>query len=127
MRETRHLFGYVHFMSPYHSPSNTEFKYYQYIDKNRRSRKKSVDLEKHTFYGQLRCVLVIKPPEAKDILLAVVQSIKVDRMPGASNITYYKETGPLYVVDLNTIEGVVGRIRDRGRWAIVDRAPKSHT
>ena len=128
MRETRLLFGYVRFASPYHSPSNTKFEYYQYIDKNRRYRKKKVELEKRTFYGQLRFVLVIKEPqEAKDILIAVVRSIEVDRMPGSSNITYYKDTGPLYTVDLNTIEGVVGRIWDHKCWAIVNRVPELHT
>jgi len=127
-KEMRHLSGYVHFASSYHLPSNAEFKYYQYIDKNRRFRNKRVELEMHTYYGQLRRVLVIKEPqEAKDILLAVVQSIKVDETPGSSNITFYKEMGPSYVVDLNTVECLVGRIRDRERWAIVDRAPKSHT
>ncbi|KAF8345262.1 hypothetical protein F5887DRAFT_1061833 [Amanita rubescens] len=103
-------------------------RYYQYIDKNRRFRNKRVELEERTYYGQLRRVLVIKKPqEAKDILLAVVQSIKVDETPGGCNITFYKEMGPSYVVDLNTVECVVGRIWDRERWAIVDRAPKSHT
>jgi hypothetical protein len=123
----RHLFGYVHFASPYHSSSNTKFKYYQSIDKNTRYRNKRVELETRSFYGQLLRVLVIKEPrEAKNILLAVVQSIKVDKTPGGGNTTFYKEMGPSYVVDLNTVEGVVGRIRDRGCWAIVDRAPKSH-
>jgi len=87
-----------------------------------------VDLEKDTFYGQLRRILVVEVPQAKPMLLAIVQSIKLDKRAGDGTITFFKEPlGPLYAVDLNTVEGVVGRIWDRERWAIVDRAPKSHT
>ena len=81
----------------------------------------------HTFYGQLLRVLVIEAPQAKTMLLAIVRSIKIDKRPGDGTMTFYKEMGPLYAVDLNTVECVVGRIWDRERWAIVNRAPKSHT
>jgi hypothetical protein len=42
-------------------------------------------------------------------------------------INYYKDLGPKEFVDLNQIKCVVGRIMDRGRWAIVDRnKPLAH-
>jgi hypothetical protein len=51
-------------------------------------------------------------------ILAVIQSV----IPTLeNNIYYYKELGVIEV-DLTTVECVVGRIWDQGRWAIVDRS-----
>lgn len=87
--------------------------------------------EKRTFYGQLLRVVVIDVPASPDlktnsaetVLFAIVRSINVEHCSG--NTTFYKETGPVYSIDLNTVECVVGRVHDRGLWAIVDRAPTS--
>jgi len=38
------------------------------------------------------------------------------------NIYYYKEFGVEEVVDLETVQCVVGRVKDKGEWAIVDRS-----
>jgi len=89
----------------------------------------TVQLEKRTFYGQLLSILVIKVQKSLEItetvLLATIQSIVVERTPPSCNITFYKGMGARCVVDLNAVECVVGRIKDCGRWAIVDRAPPS--
>ena len=37
-------------------------------------------------------------------------------------ISYYKDCGAEEVVDLNTVKCVIGRVKDRGEWAIVDRS-----
>ena len=39
------------------------------------------------------------------------------------NIVHYKEMGALTVVDLKTVECIVGRVHDCGEWAIIDREP----
>jgi len=52
------------------------------------------------------------------IILAVIQTAKVTLNNG---IHYYMELGADEVVDLTTVQSVVGRIWDRGRWAIIDR------
>ena len=104
--------------------------YYAFVDKNARFRKKTPVFERRTFYGQLLRVVVIDVPasphlntaQAKTVLHTLIQSIKPERCSG---ITFYKELGPIYSIDLNTVECVVGRVHDRGRWAIVDRAPIS--
>ena len=36
-------------------------------------------------------------------------------------IYYYEEFSVDEVVDLETIQCVVGRIKDRGKWALIDR------
>jgi len=53
------------------------------------------------------------------IILAVIQGVKTTIKHG---IHYYKELGVDEVVDLTTVQCVVGRIQDRGEWAIVDRS-----
>ena len=35
---------------------------------------------------------------------------------------FYQATGPIIFIDLNQIQCVIGRILDRGKWAIVDRS-----
>jgi hypothetical protein len=37
-------------------------------------------------------------------------------------INYYQQLGPVVVVDLTSVQCVVGRIRDCNKWAIVDRS-----
>jgi len=79
------------------------------------------------FFGQLKRLLVLELPAAPQLqlanltttILAVIQSV----IPTLeNNIYYYKELGVIEVVDLTTVECVVGRIWDQGRWAIVDRS-----
>ncbi len=53
------------------------------------------------------------------IILAVIQSVKQTL---ENNIYYYKEVGIIEAVDLTTVDCVVGRIWDQGRWAIVDQS-----
>jgi hypothetical protein len=53
------------------------------------------------------------------VILAVIREVKTTVKHG---IYYYKEFGVDEVVDLNTIQCVVGRVQDRGEWAIVDRS-----
>jgi hypothetical protein len=80
------------------------------------------------FFGQLLQILVIDVPAApqiginteEKIILAAIRPVKV--MERTSNgIVFYKDYGPVEVVDLNVIQCVVGRIWDREKWAIVDR------
>jgi len=51
------------------------------------------------------------------IILAVIQSVKQTL---ENNIYYYKEVGVIEAIDLTTVDCVVGRIWDQGRWAIID-------
>ena len=79
-----------------------------------------------TFFGQLKCILLLELPPVEQLglaepttaILALIQEVKATCKNG---IYYYKEFGPSEVIDLNTVQRVVGRIRDRGEWAIIDR------
>jgi len=59
--------------------------------------------------------------EAQSLVYAVIDEVKVldhtimyDR--------FYWDTGPIVFVDLNQVQCVIGRVLDRGKWAIVDRS-----
>ena len=53
------------------------------------------------------------------IILAVIRTVKATL---ENNIHYYTEFGSDEVVDLAMVQSVVGRIHDRGKWAIIDRS-----
>jgi hypothetical protein len=105
-------------------------------------RKKS-KFELRDFFGQLLRIFVVDVPDSlqatenseqmtrqgeededmspKQWVYAVIRSVKVIETDNFG-INYYEELGPIEVVDLSTIQCVVGRIRDRDRWAIIDRS-----
>ena len=57
--------------------------------------------------------------EPATLILAVIQQVKATLRDG---LYYYKDFGADEVVDLNTVQCVVGRVKDRGEWTIVDRS-----
>jgi hypothetical protein len=59
--------------------------------------------------------------EAQSLVYAVIDEVKV---LDHTNIygRFYQDTGPIVVVDLNQVQCVIGRVLDRGKWAIVDRS-----
>jgi len=80
-----------------------------------------------TFFGQLNRILLFELPSAPrlnldkptTVIVALIQAVKATLK---ENIYYYKEFGVEEVVDLETVQCVVGRVKDRGEWAIVDRS-----
>ena len=61
--------------------------------------------------------------QAATYLYSVIRRANICEQPNnLYKINYYQELGPVDVVDLNQVKCVVGRIRDRGKWAIVDRS-----
>ena len=83
--------------------------------------------EEGFFFGQLSRVLLLELPlapkldlaEPTTLILAVIQEVKAKLTDG---IYYYKNFGLDEVVDLETIQCVVERIQDRGKWALIDRS-----
>ena len=57
------------------------------------------------------------------LIYAAIRQAKISK-PSKDNfrIDYYEELGRLDIVDLNQVKCVVGRIRDRNKWAIIDRS-----
>ncbi|KAJ3004976.1 hypothetical protein NUW54_g4552 [Trametes sanguinea] len=102
------------------------------VDKNARYRNRPVILEKKTFYGQLRQILVLDlcpipsaaPPlvQPTTLVLGAVRQALIESHHSTLDIHYYKKMGALDLVDIATVQCVVGRIVDRGRTAIIDRS-----
>lgn len=56
------------------------------------------------------------------LLLAVIRSCTIEASDDRLDLHFYKQLGRTEVVDLTTIQCVVGRVHDRGRYAIIDRS-----
>ncbi len=102
------------------------------VDKNARYPNRPVINEERTFYGQLQRILAIdlKPiPTAvpsktapSTLVLGVIRTCTIEGDHSVLDIHFYKNLGRVEVVDLTTIQCVVGRVRDRGRFGIIDRS-----
>lgn len=105
--------------------------YEQLVDRNAHRSRLPIHFAKETFYGQLTHILVvhvqamptaIPPTSATTLVLAVIHACDILRAHPALDIHYYKNLGRTEVVDITTVQCVVGRVRDRGQWAIIDRS-----
>lgn len=56
------------------------------------------------------------------VVLGIIRSCTIETRHRILDINYYSKEGTLDVVDINSVQCVVGRIRDRNRWAIIDRS-----
>jgi hypothetical protein len=79
------------------------------------------------FFGQLNRILLLELPSAQRLNLdepttVIVAAIREVKATLRNGIYYYKNIGVEEVVDLSTLQCVVGRIWDRGEWAIIDRS-----
>jgi hypothetical protein len=102
-----------------------------YVDKYARLKKKKPFLELKTFYGQIQHVILVKMPATQDLSLSepdtlVLASIRncdvVEKRTNGLGMRYYKKEGYTEVVDIGTIQCLVGRIFDRNWWTIIDRS-----
>jgi len=91
--------------------------------------------ELRTFYGQLQHLYVVRFLEpCRDIglenpitlILAAVRTCNLDNTDQLQGLdirfSRSLNDGALHVVDVTSLQCLVGRIRDRGRWAIIDRS-----
>jgi hypothetical protein len=101
--------------------------YTQFVDRHARNMRKTPDFEEQDFFGQLGRILILELPSAPKlhltkpttVIVAVIREVKAKLKDG---LYYYDKFGHEEVVDLDTIQCVVGRIQDRGEWAIIDRS-----
>ena len=106
------------------------------VDKYANQRCRAPEFELWDFYGQILRFLVVNIPasqaqadleiEAGLLVYAVIRQVNLlDEIAGGIN--YYKDLRPIVFVDLNQVKCVIGRIMDRGKWAIVDRCTNTFT
>jgi hypothetical protein len=121
-------------------------KYQLLIDIHAHAKKRRPVFEPRNFFGQLLRIFIVDIPEPlqglqradraeapdeedADVqqtqwIYAVIRSVKIIDTD-SFGINYYEEMGEIEIVDLEMVQCVVGRIRDRNRWAIVDRSKSS--
>ncbi|KAH9921953.1 uncharacterized protein BXZ73DRAFT_51623, partial [Epithele typhae] len=101
------------------------------VDRNRSFANRPIDLEERTYFGQLQHVLVVNigaipsavpPVPATTLLLGVIKMCKIEEKHPSLDIHYYKDLGRTHIVDMSTVQCVVGRVSDRGRHGIIDRS-----
>jgi hypothetical protein len=87
------------------------------------------DYEKQYFFGQLEAIYEIELPRhsllestAQVLVLAAIRPCDARLNLSSKFYTYEEPLKPIEVVDLQTIECVVGRIHDGDRWTIIDRS-----
>ena len=100
------------------------------VDKFAHRPRQAPQFELQDFFGRvLRFIVVNVPPsiddeiDAQSLVYAVINEVKV-LDPAGSNFysCFYQATGPFVFVDLNQVQCVIGRVLDRGKWAIIDRS-----
>lgn len=90
----------------------------------------AINLNSRTFYGQLQHIYVVRCPpipgtshaRVTSMVFAVIRTCKIEESHPALDIHYYSQESTLDVLDITTIQALVGRVHDRGRWAIIDRS-----
>ena len=112
------------------------FQFQLLVDKYANQRRRAPEFELQDFYGQILRFLVVDIPDSQaqadleietgSLAYAVIRQINLlDEIAGG--IKYYKDLGPIIFVDLNQVKCVIGRVMDRGKWAIIDRCTNTFT
>jgi hypothetical protein len=103
------------------------------VDKYTRQARRQSEYELRTFYGRLEHIFVVqfqgpypgRQGDACTLFLVAIRTCTVDQPDPqlqALDIRFYSSEGPLHVVDITSLQCLVGRIWDRNRWAIIDRS-----
>ncbi|KAF5315316.1 hypothetical protein D9619_007521 [Psilocybe cf. subviscida] len=112
-------------------------RYQMYIDKNASAKRRKPVYELKTFYGQLEAIYSVQFSDAAAIELlqldhdlVVLVAIRVCKLLNSQpvdlerlDIHLYSEMGSLDVVDITTVQALVGRVKDdNNTWGLVDRS-----
>jgi hypothetical protein len=104
------------------------------VDKYARQAGRRPEYELQTFFGQLQHIYLIqfstacrdlRIDQGSTIILASIRTCILDHsVPQLEHldIKYYSAEGAVHVIDITSLQCLVGRIRDWQRWAIIDRS-----
>lgn len=112
-----------------------------YVDTHERQRQRKPVYKLQTFYGQLnhifllkfqdhraRCALELPATELDTdvIILAAIRTCNLgpdDPNLHGLDVHFYSSQGALHIVDVNSVQCLVGRVKDSERgWAIIDQS-----
>ncbi|KAF6758291.1 hypothetical protein DFP72DRAFT_807899 [Ephemerocybe angulata] len=109
----------------------TFVRYDNLVDKNARKARGKPELVSKTSYGQLNYVFLIKLPPAIDLgimdatyiaLAAISECDKPVQHSSGLDIHVYTKLRASEVVDIATVQALVGRVWWRNKWSIFDRS-----
>jgi hypothetical protein len=104
------------------------------VDKYAHQPRRRPEYMLQTFYGQLQHIYVVRfngacpglgCEDGTVIFLAAVKTCKLDGPDSqlrSLDIQFYSSEGATHIVDMTSIQCLVGRVWDRNRWAIIDRS-----
>ena len=106
-------------------PEHYFIQYTQLVDRYAHQKRRTPEFELQNFFGQLQHILVLELPSTLQlnlampamIILALIKNVKATL---TDNIYYHKGPGVDEVVNLTTVQCIVGRIWDRDEWGIID-------
>ncbi|RDX43780.1 hypothetical protein OH76DRAFT_1458261 [Lentinus brumalis] len=112
-------------------------RYQLLVDKNAHIKRAAPEFFAQNFYGQLRTTFVLEIPASEELgtdttstlLLAAIYTAEIELTSDSYKLPFYKKMGRLEVVDIASVQCVVGRVYDaaRGWWGIIDRSgPYAH-
>ena len=106
-----------------------------YVDKFARQRNRNPEYTLQTFYGQLQHLFVIQFESAcprlelnapTTVILAAIRTCVIEDsntlLVRALDIHDYTKEGALHVVDVTSVQCLVGRVKDETQWSILDRS-----
>ncbi|KAJ7433126.1 hypothetical protein B0H11DRAFT_2376974, partial [Mycena galericulata] len=109
----------------------TYVRYALLVDVNARRQRLAPRYVLTTFYGQLQNIFVVKLPPAAELeleeettlILAAIKKCEIEAHNDL-DMHYYRKDGPVEVVDISSIQCLVGRFRttDKKHWVIIDRS-----
>jgi hypothetical protein len=111
--------------------------YTQEIDINAHKRNDPTVFQERTFYGRILGFLAVDIPlisfeqivlSPRTHILANVSPIKLEKKRNRLGMPAYKgdNLGPARLIDVSCIQCVIGRVKDREFWTIIDRGDMSY-
>jgi hypothetical protein len=100
------------------------------VDKFAHLPHRAPEFELQDFFGQILRFVIVDIPhspiheiEADSFIYALINQVKIsETATNQCRINYYEDLGPTEFVDLNQVKCIVGRIKDRNKWSIIDRS-----
>ena len=100
------------------------------VDKFAHIPRRAPEFELQDFFGQILRFVIVNIPHSPihnikgdSFIYAFINQVKISEpATNQSRINYYEDLGLMEFVDLNQVNCVVGRIKDRSKWSIIDRS-----
>ena len=108
------------------------------MDRNASRRNAPVELIQQDFYGRIIHFLAVPLPltcpyrigtlAPETLLLALIEPINWEPESPSFPVRFYRGQGAntAQIIDISCIQSSVGRIKDRGRWALIERGNVGH-